>query len=206
MFLEKYKESIRRWWAHRGGRIVMPLEKYKEPIEVACKPLGNGYKAFRMDGGRHKSSMQASLGLGSCHCCDYFFPHGEVIVLIEETQLISTINNIKEKYSYLIDKDKEKFVNTSIRQENLLKVYGAMLVLCRLAARCHSAKQITQGKKYDFWLVASGMDSSGDDRRYFDNTRDSLHLELNNALTSGLIGKVELLTPEDLKKKLSQSS
>lgn len=184
----------------------MSLEKYKEPIEVACKPLGGSHLAYRMDGGRNKHDMKGDVGLDSCHCCDYFSPHGDVIVLIEETQLILTIKNTKGKYSYLSDKDKEKFINTSIRQENLLKVYGAMLVLCRLAAQCHSAKQIMQGKKYDFWLVASGMDSSGDDRRYFDNLRDSLHRELHNALTSGFMRTVELLTVEDLKKKLSQSS
>ncbi|MCY4245525.1 MAG: hypothetical protein OXE47_09415 [Gammaproteobacteria bacterium] len=184
----------------------MSLEQYKEPIEVAREPLGDGYVAFRMDGGRNKPSMQASLGLGSCHCCDYFLPHGEAIVLIEETELVSTIKNIKQDYPCLNKEDKKKFVNTSIRQENLLKVYGAMLVLCRLAARCRNAKQITQDKKYDFWLVASSMDSSGDDRRYFDNIRDKLRLELDNALTSGAIRVVELLTPEDLKKKLSQIS
>lgn len=184
----------------------MSLEQYKEPIEVALEPLGDGYEAFRMDGGRNKPDMRVHLGLGSCHCCDYFLPHGKAIVLIEETQLILTIKGIKEDHSYLKHEDKEKFVNTSIRQENLLKVYGAMLVLCRLAAQCHSAKQIMQGKKYDFWLVASGMDSSGDDRRYFDNLRDSLRRELHNALTSGFMRTVELLTVEDLKKKLNQSS
>jgi len=180
----------------------MSLEKYKEPIKVALRPLGDGYEAFRMDGGRKKPDMRVPLGLGSCHCCDYFLPHDDAIVLIEETQLISTIKGIKKDYPYLKGKDKEKFVNTSIRQENLLKVYGAILVLCRLAARCRNAKQITQDKKYDFWLVASGMESSGDDRRYFDNIRDSLRLELDNALTSGVIRVVELLTPEDLKRKL----
>lgn len=33
-----------------------------------------------------------------------------------------------------------------------------------------------------------------------------LRLELKKSLTPGFIGNVELLTPEDLKKKLSQSS
>jgi len=123
-----------------------------------------------------------------------------------ELHLLVEFEGIKKAYPYLKGKDKEKFVNTSIRQENLLKAYGAMLVLCRLAARCRSAKQIMHGKKYDFWLVASGMDSSGDDRRYFDNIRDSLRLELDKSLTPGFIRVVELLTPEDLKKKLIQSS
>ena len=64
------------------------LEKFGqflEEIEIADRPLGSRYKAYRMDGGRQKPDMRAEIGLGTCHCCDYFKMRGNVIILIEDT-------------------------------------------------------------------------------------------------------------------------
>ena len=92
------------------------LEKYLESIEVANEPLkGEKYKAYRMDGrrknGKKYDDMREDVGLGTCHCCDYFKIQGDCIVLIEETQLRLTIEKYKEEYDAMIKEDKKnKFI------------------------------------------------------------------------------------------------
>ena len=143
--------------AFRGfihGWLMNSLDKFLEPIKVAGKSMGNKYKAYKMDSNVANNNMRKMVGLGTCHCCDYFLPNDNSITLIEETQLLKTVEDIREEYDYLNDKDKKDVVNVRIREEIQLKAYGAMLVLCRLAAKCANAKQLFRDKKYHFWLVA----------------------------------------------------
>ena len=88
-----------------------------------------------------------------------------------------------------------------MREEIRLKAYGSMLVLWRLTEKCHDAKNLFQNKKYCFWIVAS--DTSAGNMRAFDNIRDDSQNMLRGALSKELVGRVELLSPEDLKNKLS---
>ena len=104
---------------------------------------------------RQRPDMRKTVGLGTCNCCDYLTIKDDTVVLIEETQLMEMIKNLKSEYQYLSEDDKSKFVDKCILQENKLKVYGSMLVLCRLDTACNDAK-ILRKKRYDFWLVISG--------------------------------------------------
>lgn len=150
------------------------LNRFYQTIEIAGKPLGEGDKAYKMDGGRNKPDMREHAGLGSCKCCDYFLPNGEEVVLIEETQLFKTIMNLKKEYSYLPHKDKGSFVLRCIENKHHLKVYGAMLVLCRLAAKCDEAKELIRGREqHAFWLVVSGI-KGNENKKYLDNLQDRL--------------------------------
>jgi len=179
------------------------LEQFLEVIQVADEPLPGQCTAYYMDGGagaRKKPDLRAHVGLGSCHCCDYFLPHGEGIALIEETRLLEKKRRLESKYAYLNDEDRESFVNDLILQRNQLKVYGAMLVLCRLAIKFPETADIVQGKKHYFWLVVSGMAS--EDTIYFDNLRDKLHNNLQSVLTAELLDDVEILPAEVLGEKL----
>ncbi len=113
------------------------FDQFLEPIKVAGESLGDIHQAYRMDGNSPKPDMRRDAGLGTCNCCDYFmFAEDHIVVLIEETRLLEQVENLKIQYDYLEDNDKEKFVKKYIRQENKLKVYGSMLVLCRLATVC----------------------------------------------------------------------
>ena len=149
------------------------LDKFLEPIKVAGKSIGNKYKAYKMDSTDAGKDMRKVVGLGECHCCDYFLQEGDSITLIEETQLLEKMENIKKKYDYLNDEDKDKVANNRIRERMQLKAYGAMLVLCRLAAKCDSVEQLIQGKKYHFWLVVSSINLA-DDKIFFDNLKDTV--------------------------------
>ncbi len=182
---------------------MIALEKFLEPIEIAGSPL-ESHRAYRMDDGSGKPDMRKDAGLGPCDCCDYFMcENDDSVVLIEETRLMETVKNLKSKYHYLADNDQTKFISKCIRQENRLKVYGSMLVLCRLATLCKDARDLLEGRKYKFWLVASGMNAP-EDAVVFDNLKDYLFNELKGALTGNVIDDVEIIPSDVFVTKLSE--
>jgi len=123
--------------------VVSPAD-FLEPIEVAGKTISE--EGYKMDG-NDVPDMRIHAGMGGCRCCDYFIENGKSVVLIEETRLLETIENLKEE-----PVDRARAI---IRDENVLKVYGALLVLCRMAANFPGFQKITQTRKFHFWLVVS---------------------------------------------------
>ena len=156
-----------------------------------------------MDGTWPSPDMRRDAGLGTCNSCDYFLSHPTAVVLVEETRLVQQIKDLKRSYRYLAEPDQTDFVTKSIRDEMKLKVYGSMLVLCRLSARRTEAKDALEGKKYEFWLIASG-EFEQEDMKVLDNIRDNLLGQLRSVLTGCVLEDVEIMLPDDLEKKLSQ--
>ncbi len=178
------------------------LEQFIEPIKVAKKPIGDEYTAYKMDSTIENKNMRKAVGLGTCHCCDYFQLKNDTVILIEETQLAKRIKNIKEQYDYLNDKDTTEIVNSSLQTRMQLKTYGSMLVLCRLAKQFSNEKSLIGIKKYHFWLVASSINSR-DEKRHFDFLKDSLGKKLKDVLGKTLLDGVEVFSSDILKNKLS---
>ena len=182
-----------------------PLEKFGEfleEIEIADRPLGNGYKAYRMDGGRQKPDMRAEIGLGTCHCCDYFKMRKNIVILIEDTRLMKTIRDSKEEFNAMLEAEKkEKFLNRRICNENILKVYGSLVVLCYWMRKHADISIFMDKKKHDFWLIVSDVNND-DDHIAFDNLQDQLLSDLRTALKKDIIQDVQILTPRELKYKL----
>lgn len=180
------------------------LDSFREQQNVSS---GKDFEAFRMDSTKKAEGtpdMRTHVGLGSCNCCDYFLIHENKIVLVEETQLADTIKNIGKKYSYLADHERQDFTVDRVRQENYLKVYGALLVLCRLAAKSREASSLVQDKKHDFYLVITGMETE-EEKRIFDYLKDNLQNQLKSALTPAVMGSVEVIPSRELlAEKLSQ--
>ena len=180
------------------------LDSFREKHNVSS---GKGFEAFRMDSTKKAEGlpdMRTHVGLGSCNCCDYFLIHENKVVLVEETQLADTIKTIGKKYSYLNEPHRQKFTVDCVRQENYLKVYGALLVLCRLAAKCREASSLMQDKKHDFYLVIKGMETE-EAKRMFDNLKESLQRQLQSVLTPAVMDNVEVIPSRELlADKLSQ--
>ena len=147
--------------------------------------------------------MRKTVGLGTCNCCDYLTIKDDTVVLIEETQLIKMIKNLKRKYQYLSKDDKSKFVDKYILQENKLKVYGSMLVLCRLDAACNDAK-ILRKKRYDFWLVVSDP-CKKNNSRLFSNLKNRLLEHLRSSLGKMMVA-VEVIPADKLAAKLAANA
>lgn len=179
------------------------LKKFLGAIKVADRPISEQCEAFYMDGGRRareKPDMRTHVGLGSCHCCDYFLIHEQNILLIEETRLLQRKKNLEKECSYLNERDREDFIKKQLLQQNYLKVYGAMLVLCRLAAKFSDVKKELENKDHYFWLVVSEL--TPDDIRYFENFSITLRQALKSVLTSQLLGDVKVLPAYKLKENL----
>ena len=182
---------------------MIDLEKFLEPTELAGTPLKDHY-AYRMDGTSPQPDMRKDIGLGPCNCCDYFLlSKDDTIILIEETRLIDQYRNLQNEYHYLESTDQKQFIDRYIRQENRLKAYGSMLVLCRLSAVCKDAKDLLGTKKYKFWIVVSGRYSTRE-ARFFRNLKDPLSNELKGALSRKIVDEVEILPSNEFVGKLSE--
>ena len=152
-------------------------------------------------------SRYAKEGLGDCNCCDYFtFGSDNGVILIEETRLGDQIKHLMRKYSYLNSTDQRNHVTTLILQENRLKAYGSLLVLCRLFSKETDAVagSMSSDTKYSFWLVAS-VKGPTDDVRTIDHVRDQLFVELRGVLTKDVVNSVEVVPAEALAEKLAST-
>lgn len=120
------------------------LATFLQQVEVGGSPLDPTCRAYRMDDTEPQSNMRGTAGLGTCNCCDYFTFRDATLVLIEETRLPWQIKDLRNEFAQDIHKDADELeererdsvsrrVLTHLRQENKLKVYGSLLVLCRLA-------------------------------------------------------------------------
>ncbi len=183
----------------------MDLKKFLQPITLARKPLQN-HQAYRMDGTLPQPDMRKDVGLGTCNCCDYFLISNGVVVLIEETQLLRHIKRLRNEYNYLRGTDQMEFIKGDIRRENWLKVYGSMLVLCRLATVCKEAKDLFGNKKYKFWLVVSDTNMTdaeeSDAQMIFDHLKDKLYLDLKSLLSGKIVADAEIVPSPEFVRKL----
>ena len=139
----------------------MKISDYHQRVYLdKNKPLEKKCFAYCMDnhpdmrGGKY--DMAKHVGLPSCHCSDYFYFEEDAVCFMDMTQIIKTKANMKERYSYISwDKNSEiKFFNEFIAKENILKMYGSMIVLCWFAGQCEIMKRcIDSRKKFKFFLV-----------------------------------------------------
>lgn len=184
---------------------MTPLDQFREKRVVA---ESREIEVFRMDNTEASKGipdMRKYVGLGSCNCCDYFSIRDNKIVLIEETRLMDTVENLKRDYSYLKTEHLRDFISTYLRQENYVKVYGALLVLCRLAGKYGEVSNLTKDKKHDFYLVVDGTGTE-EEKSYFDTLRDSLFEQLRSVLTKNVIDEIEVMpSTAYLASKLSEN-
>ena len=150
---------------------TIDLSQFEEKIHPAGCPTPLNIVAYRMDGDSKKNipNMAKFADLGTPFCCDYLYidPTGPAI-LIEDTYLERTIQNIKKELgSFSKDeqskdeqskdeqsKDKEtKYIIENLRRENCLKVYGALLILCRLAHKYQDIANRMADKTFLFYFV-----------------------------------------------------
>lgn len=166
------------------------LDRFQDNIELKG---GGKIEAFRLDNTKSIPDMRKYVGLGTCNCCDRFFVKGDRVFIVEETRLGDTIKEIRQKYSYLDEDDKDDIVVKCIRQENYVKVYGTLLVLCRLARKCREAAELMGDKKHNFWFIPE-QTTDNDSGRYFDNLKG----DLRSVLTGEVVDEVEVVPPDSL--------
>ena len=179
----------------------MPLSQFAEPIESA-----GGVKAYRMDSTTEGSNMRSAAGLGTCECCDYVTvsKDNQSVVFIEETDLERTIIDFKEKYDYLSDDDQVDLLYDEVLKEHRLKLYGSMLVLCRLSCSQDEVKAFLPDNEFQFWLVTTT--ASSDSVILMDHLTDNLRNFLKSPLTREMMNVVDIIPSTELAEKLSEEA
>ena len=179
----------------------MPLSQFAEPIESA-----GGVKAYRMDSTTEGSNMRSAAGLGTCECCDYVTvsKDNQSVVFIEETDLESTIVDFKERYDYLSDDDQVDLLYDEVLKEHRLKLYGSMLVLCRLSCSQDEVKEFLPENEFQFWLVTTP--ASSDSVILMDHLTDNLRGFLKSPLTKEMMDVVDIIPSTELAERLSAQS
>ena len=181
----------------------MPLSQFVKPIE-SIESIGD-FKAYRMDSTKEGSNMRDDAGLGTCECCDYvtISRDNQSVFLIEETNLEYTIYNFKQDYDYLEEADENKLFYEKILGENRLKLYGSMLVLCRLSSLQDDVKEFLPKDKFQFWLVTTGTAPSPlDSTILMDHLSDRLRNDLKSPF-GGMMNAVDIIPSTKLAEKLS---
>ncbi len=181
----------------------MPLSQFAEPISSA----GGGLKAYRMDSTVRESDMRRAAGLGTCECCDYvtISKDSQSIVFIEETDLERTIIDFKEKYDYLNDDDQVDLLYDEVLKGHRLKLYGSMLVLCRLSSSRGNVRAFLPENEFQFWLVTTSTASS-DSVILIDHLTDKLRDFLKSPLTREMMNVVDIIPSTELAEKLSDNA
>ena len=181
----------------------MPLSQFSEPIESAS----GGFKAYRMDSTTEVLDMRRAAGLGTCECCDYvtISKDKQSVVFIEETDLERTIVDFKEKYDYLSDEDQVGLLYDEVLKEHRLKLYGSMLVLCRLSCSQDEVKGFLPENEFQFWLVTTSTASS-DSVILMDHLTDNLRGFLKSPLTKEMMDVVDIIPSTELAEKLSDEA
>ena len=139
---------------------------FLEPMTILGIPLSPAH-AYRMDDEGTVSDMRLAVGLGTCHVCDYCMEHEGSVVLLEDTRLVESAHDLKKKYPCLNQDSDGKATRRLLRDEQLLKVCGSLLVLWQLAERCEDAKTFLNARNFEFWLVVPD-DVSPDETHTFD--------------------------------------
>lgn len=127
--------------------------------EIAGIALPSNIIAYRMDWHRddkHDDMRKMDgIDLGNCSCCDYFVIRDKYVTLVETTRLGCTVKRIEEecKCMQMPESEAKKYLHGEILRENVMKVYGSLLMLCRLSAICSSIKDRLKDKKYEVWIV-----------------------------------------------------
>ena len=150
--------------------------------------------------------MRRAAGLGTCECCDYVTvsKDKQSVVLIEETDLERTIIDFKEKYDYLSDDDQVDLLYDEVLKEHRLKLYGSMLVLCRLSCSQDEVKAFLPDDEFQFWLVTTP--ASSDSVILMDHLTDNLRGFLKSPLTKEMMDVVDIIPSAKLAEKLSDEA
>ena len=190
---------------------IPPLEKFKEDIRYGRnhKRLGHGCRAYRMDG---EPGMRERAGLTSAlSCCDYLHMDHRVI-LIEETELAETILRLaKETCCTSLDDKEERrefawnYMCEWVAGENCNKVRGAFLTLLCMRVQLDDVR-------HEFWIVDSSNRPGAMRAIRGWNRNKELESEIQARLDRvrgrgrGWVNLVEVITPEELHKRLTGKS
>ena len=195
----------------------MKLSDYCKEIYITpTEKLGEGYRAYCMDGGNKgrgsDCDMAHHVGLTSCHCCDYFLQNdGDNILFLEIKDILQTKQTFAKRYSKIprnANGNAELFM-WHIANECVLKLYGSMLVLCWFARCCSSEGARLRPKQYHFFLIVPDA-SRNKDAKMMDGIKrrldDMKNIASKKHSAYGIVRDMDVLNAEEFEKKLKSGA
>ncbi|MDD9820965.1 MAG: hypothetical protein OXR07_08835 [Nitrospira sp.] len=160
-------------------------------------------KAYVVDqppqSGKCGHSLKHELRMDTFHCCDYIFvPDDNEVLLIEDSNLKSKRDDLEKKTVSSVGNRESgpQLSDRLIRDEQLLKAYASLLLLCRLFAQDETATKKMQGKNIRFLFIINDADPT--DSHLFDYLENKIAPTLRP-----LVDKVLVRDKEGAKEKLS---
>lgn len=183
------------------------IEDFLEPVTIrsadgTCDTFPvNAYVADQKPlSKRCEHSLKHELRMDNFHCCDYIFvPDDNAVLLIEDSNFTSAKERLETKdlASVSDPRSKAKLSRKLIMDEQRLKAYASLLLLCRLLERDKTAAAKMRGKKVHFWFIINDAGSS--------NLQSFNYLKHEIAPTlRSLVSKVVVLPKEKARDKLSK--
>lgn len=174
---------------------MIPLKNFLMPLEIRManeETFEFGVKAYGIDKCLDTGiSLKNQLRMDNFNSCDYIFITEEVIFLLEDSNLKAKKDDLQNNClrSVKDDASKEKLLRKIISDEQILKAYAGLLLLCRLISQSKEAMDLMKGKKKHFWVIINDDDPS--DPKGF----DYLGEEISKTLRP-LVSKVAVLGHE----------
>ena len=165
------------------------LADFRCPILVGGDTLGDGCRAYRLDGCGERGipDMRKLVGLESCECVGYFCRRGDEVALMGDVNLVYEAEQGENQAAYLVGGYKRAHADALTGWKISSRVYSSLLLLCRLAVRrgnmglFREVWEETKGGEYVFWLVVYNEVASHD-IRVLDNLRTQLSRWLRGVL------------------------
>ena len=175
-------------------RLNKDVQKFSVQAYAVDKPCGE-------EGIRLKDQFE----MGSFHSCDYILAEEskDKVLLIEDSNLRKAKEDLENQcFRFIPDDDhtRESFsrkIREKIRDEQRLKAYASLLLLCRLVSKDADAKKLIGDKEIHFWVIVT--DGIASDFRVFDEIGSNL-IGCLKPLVSG----VEFLPLKEAEQKLNE--
>lgn len=145
---------------------MMKLADYYQPVVVNNTVVNANCKAYCMDRQQKndKFNMAKHVGLNSCAHCDYFVFGKQSVIFMELTSNLDMKETLRNKYSEVkwneipdsadMNKLMSACFHESVANENMVKMYGSMVILCWFAQKCQDmCKKFYERREYEFWLI-----------------------------------------------------
>lgn len=155
--------------------------------------------------GKEGIRLKDQFKMGSFHSCDYILAeeNKDKVLLIEDSNLERVKRNLEEEcLCFMLNKDQDRKnlsrkVREKIRDEQRLKAYASLLLLCRLTSKDTDAKKLIGDKEIHFWVIVT--DGVASDFRVFDEIRSNLM-----GCLKPLVSGVEFLPLKEAEQKLNE--
>ena len=155
--------------------------------------------------GRDGIKLKDQFEMGNFHSCDYILAKEsrDKVLLIEDSNLKEKKGDLeKECLRFMPDDDQtrkilSRKIMNKIRDEQRLKAYASLLLLCRLISIDADAKKLIGNKKIHFWVIVT--DGVASDFQAFTNIGSKLE-----GCLSPLISDVAVLPLKEAERKLSK--